>query len=626
MRVTRPVRYDMDTLVCHLNPVRWTLLVLSAAAGFAQIAEAQTDLAWRKLGTTAVETGLAGAAGGPVRQVWFSEDGTQLFAHTTRGLSFVTTDFETWTAAPPDAAHWEMPLQRSPAKLPEAQMSLREGGGGRLYAFGRQVYASQDDGRTWIDLTSFNGRSIIGEGPRDVSVSPRDPLSIAVGNDSGIWLSRDGGLSWNGLNDDLPNLPVRALLPGNSVLVDGLGTVAMHGRARWTLDDPSSPDSTMRAALSQKLGARITAVAGAGDFWYAGTADGRIWTSLDARSHWTVSTIQAAGPVERFAVDPDLPRIALMAADSKGAHLFRTLNGGLTWDDITGTLQDVPAHGIAADRVGGAVYVATDKGVFLSRMDLNALGTASPWSNVSGRLPKAVAEDVKLDAAAERLTVALDGYGVYVTRAPHRAGTARVVNAADLTTRAAAPGGLLTTPGLAVRTAVADGRQFPVLAQSVEGSQIQVPFGVEPAEFTLRLNDAVTVGFTVKAVAPAVFVDKDGAPLLLDPETGMMLDGAQPSEARALVQLLATGLGKVVPEWPTGTPAPFANVPVVAADVHAYLNGMPIEVTKATLAPGYVGMYIVEVRIPALLDAGLSDLYLVAGAESSNHVPIRIGY
>ncbi len=620
------MRYDMYTLVCHLNPVRWTLLVLGAAASFAQLAEAQTGLAWRKLGATAVETGLAGAAGGPVRQVWFSEDGAQLFVRTGRGSSFVTTDFETWAAAPPNALRSDMPLQRAPAKLPETQMNLREGGGGRLYAFGRQVYASQDDGRTWIDLTSFNGRSIIGEAPHDVAVSPRDPLSIAVGNDSGIWLSRDGGLSWNGLNDDLPNLPVRALLPDNSVLVEGLGTASLRGRTRWTLGDSSSLDSALRASLSQKLGAPITAVSGAGDFWYAGTTDGRIYTSLDARAHWTVSTIQTAGPVARFAVDPDLPRIALMAADSKGPHLFRTLNGGLTWDDITGILQDVPAHGIAADRAGGAVYVATDKGVFLSRMDLNALGTASPWTNISGRLPKAVAEDVKLDAAAEHLTVALDGYGVYVTRAPHRAGAARVVNAADLSTRAAAPGGLLSTPGLAVRTAIADGRQFPVLAQSAEGSQIQVPFAVEPADVRLRLNDALTVDFTVKAVAPAVFVDKDGAPLLLDPETGMMLDGAQPSEARALVQLLVTGLGKVVPEWPTGTPAPFANIPIVAADVRAYLNGMPIEVTKATLAPGYVGMYIVEVRIPALLDAGLADLYLEANSESSNHVRVRIGY
>lgn len=622
----------MDTLVCHsnpfrwANPVRWAVLVAGAVTIFAQPAEAQTNVAWRKLGTSAVDTGLAGAAGGPVRQVWFSEEGTQLFARTDRSLAFVTTDFESWNSAPADSARWEMPLQRAPAKLPERQVNLREGGGGRLYAFGGHVYASEDDGRTWINLTAFNGRSIIGEGQHDVAISPRDPLFVVVGNDSGVWASRDGGLSWSGLNDGLPNLPVRALLPGNGIAVEKMGTAALQGRARWTAREDQGPDNALRAALSLKLGARVTAVGGAGDFWYAGTADGRIWTSADARAHWTVSTVQSAGPVERFAVDAELPRIAFVAADARGAHLFRTVNGGLTWDDMTGALGDAPAHGIAADRAGGAVYVATDKGVFLTRMDLNVLGTASPWSSVSGRLPNAAAEDVRLDAAGRQLTVALDGYGVYVARAPHQNGAARLVNAADLSLRAAAPGGLVSALGMAVQTAVANGRQFPVLAQSAEGSQIQVPFGTDPADVALQLNSSLTMNLTVKAVAPAVFVDKDGAPLLLDPDTGMMLDGAQPTEARALVQLLATGLGKVSPEWPTGTPAPLTNVPVVAVEVRAYLNGSPAEVTKATLAPGYVGMYLVEIRIPALLDAGLADLYLVAGGESSNHVRIAIGY
>ncbi len=616
----------MDTPVCHLNPIRWAILMVGAVAIFAQVAEAQTGTAWRKLGTSAIETGLAGSAGGAVRQVWFAEDGTQLFVRTDRSLAFVTTDFETWISAPANAARWEMPLQRAPATLPERQVNLREGGGGRLYAFGTQVYASEDDGRTWINLTAFNGRSIIGEAQHDVAISPRDPLFVAVANDSGVWASRDGGLSWNGLNDGLPNLPVRALLPGNGITVEKMGTAVLHGRKRWMAGKMQQPDQALRSAVSLKLGTRVTAVGGAGDFWYAGTADGRIWTSADARLHWTVATVQTAGGVERFAVDAELPRIAFAAADARGAHLFRTVNGGLTWDDITGVLGDVPAHGIAVDRAGGAVYVATDKGVFLSRMDVNVLGTASAWSNVSGRLPNAIAEDVRLEAAGRQLTVALDGYGVYVTQAPHQSVTARLVNAADLSSRAAAPGGLVSAPGMAVQTAVADGRQFPVLAQSAEGSQIQVPFGTEPAEIALQLNRDVTVWLTVKAVAPAVFVDREGAPLLLDPETGMMLDGARPTEARALIQLLLTGLGKVSPEWPTGMPAPYTNVPVVSADVQAYLNGAPVEITKATLAPGYVGMYLVEIRIPALLDTGLADLYLVAGGESSNHVRIAIGY
>ena len=615
----------MDTPVCHSNTIRFVIF----SSLFASFASAQTGAAqWRKLGGSAVETGLAGAAGGIVPQVWFSEDGAQLFARTVRGVAFVTADFESWTAAPLDAARRELPLQRAPVTLPEAGMNVREGGGGRLYAFGLQVYASEDEGRTWINLTAFNGRSVIGDGQRDLTVSPRDPLFVAVANGAGVWASHDGGLSWSGLNDGLPNLRVKALLPKNEVLVEGLGTAALYGRAGWVRRGGDTPsDDALRASISTKFGTRITTLAGAGDVWYAGSADGRIWTSGDGRAHWTVSTVQTAGPIERFAVDAEQPRIAVVVAAARGGHVLRTVNGGLTWDDLTRGLVDAPAHGVAFDRAGGAVYVATDLGLFLSRMDLNVLGPASAWVNVSGGLPAGAGiTDVRLDAAGRQLTAAVDGYGVFVVRAPHQKSAARLVNAADLSTRAAAPGGLVSAEGMAVDLAVANGRQFPVLARSGEGSQIQVPFGTEPAELTLELNQSLRVRLTVKAVAPAIFVDREGAPLLLDPETGMMRDAGQPVEARGLVQLLATGLGRVAPEWSTGTPAPLLNAPVVAAEVRAYLNGAAVEVTRATLAPGYVGMYLVEIRVPALLDAGLADLYLEAGGEVSNHVRIAVSY
>ncbi len=499
-------------------------------------------------------------------------------------------------------------------------MSVRASGTGRIYAFGAQIYASEDGGRSWINLTAFEGHSVIGDGQHDLAVSPLDPLFIAVANDEGVWASHDGGISWNGLNEDLPNLPVRSLLPKHGLAVERLGTAEFVSRAGWVAASLDRPEMPMRSALSVKFGATVTAVAGAGDFWYAGAADGRIWTSADARAHWTLATVQAAGAVERFFVDAAAPRIALAAASARGSHLFRTVNGGVTWDDMTGALGDAPAHGITADRADSVVYVATDRGVFMSRMDLNALGSASPWVSVSGGLPESVVMDVRLDSNGQQLTAAVDGYGVYVERAPHQIGTAKLVNAADLSSRAAAPGGLVSAVGMAVNSVTGGGRQFPVLGQS----QIQVPFETEPAQLQVEVNRSVRVGLTVKAVSPAVFVDRDGAPLLLDADTGMMLDGAQPAMARSSLQLLATGLGRVTPDWPSGVPAPSANVPAVAAAVKAFLNGTEVEVVKATLAPGYVGMYLVEIRLPAILDAGVADLYLAAAGETSNHVRVPV--
>jgi len=611
------LRYDMDNSVCHNNPLRWAILSVVSVS----LVAAQT---WRKVGSSAVETGLAGPAGGPVAQVWFSEDSVQLYARTPLGLTFVTRDLETWTAAPADTPRREASLDRAPARLPEVHINLRAGGAGRLYAFASQVYSSEDGGRTWINLTAFNGRSVIGEGQHDLAVSGRDPQLVVVANDAGLWCSHDGGLSWTGLNEGLPNLPVRGLLPDNAIFIERIGSAKLDRHAGWVSAAGEQPGT---ALLSAKLGANITATGGSGDFWYAGAADGRIWTSSDARATWTLSTVQISGPVERFAVDADAPRIAFLAGAGRGAHLFRTMNGGQTWDDITGTLADTPAHGIAADRASGAVYVTTDRGVYLSRMDVNALGPASPWISISAGLPTgSIVEDVRLEAAGRQLRVAVDGWGVYESRAPHQMVAAKLVNAADLSARAAAPGGLVTAVGVAVESASAAGQQFPVLARSAEGSQIQVPFGTEPSQLQLELDRTVRVGLTVKAVSPVVFVDADGAPLLLDSETGMMLDQSKPALAGSSIQIVLTGLGKVTPDWPSGVPAPLTNTPLVTANVLAYLNGRPVEVMTATLAPGYVGMYLVEIRIPALLDAGVGDLYLVAEGETSNHVRLSVGY
>jgi uncharacterized protein (TIGR03437 family) len=58
--------------------------------------------------------------------------------------------------------------------------------------------------------------------------------------------------------------------------------------------------------------------------------------------------------------------------------------------------------------------------------------------------------------------------------------------------------------------------------------------------------------------------------------------------------------------------------------MRAYLNGTPVEVTRATLAPGYVGFYLVEVLLPPLVNAGPGELHLEADGRGSNQVRIDL--
>jgi uncharacterized protein (TIGR03437 family) len=597
--------------------------------GLALPAHAQTTPDWRRIGNGAVEALLASPAAGPVERVWFAPDGSRLFARTASGSVFETADGEKWhpAAAPTPAAP-----ENETSTLPEGAAAARRHPADplRLYAFGAQLFRSDDDGASWANLTAFRQESIIGGGMRDIAVSPSNPDEIVVANDAGVWRSVDGGLSWTGLNETLPNLPVRrfAGLPestrGVRIVARGYGVVewAPGEKRAWQQVQGADPDAARRGA-SAALGVEITTTATAGDTIYAGSADGRIWTSTDRGRTWNSPAAADRGPVESIFVDPRDARIAVAA---RGNRVLRTLNAGQFWDDITADLPDGVIHGVTADRDSGTVYAAGDRGVFSAQVDLNAPAPPGSWTALAG-LPQARALDVQLDAGGNQLFVALEGHGVYAAMAPHRSRRPRVVNAADFSARAAAPGGLLSVLGGRVTAARAGGVSFPVLAATDSESQIQVPFTVRGPAVSVALDTArgsIEVPLPVESVSPAIFVDRDATPLVLNADTGVLLDGMNPAQSNSRLQILATGLGAVRPEWPAGRPGPAEAPPEVVTRVAAYLDRNPVEVTRAVLAPGYVGLYLIEIQLPALVNSGSAELYIEAGGHASNRVRITI--
>ena len=632
--------------MCQLDTSRaarkWLVaLCLTGAVALGQTASESARPDWRKVGSSAIELGLAAPATGPVDNVWFSPDGRTLYARTHSGKTFETVDFENWTAsvAPPARPDFSGSAQRLPA--PNAILRTSAADSRRIYALADQVYESEDGGRNWTNLTAYKDQSVIGGGQRDLAASPLDSNQLVVANQNGVWRSMDGGMTWTGLNRFLPNLTIRRILatPANGrgveVEIDGAGAAELppgNGAAAYAwqpvADSRVDGNAETRRLYSVQLGAEITAVASAGDVVYAGSVDGRIWVSVDRGRTWALPPPTGGnGAVQDIFVDAQMPRVALAAMGGSGAHVLRTTNTGGFWDDLSANLPDVAVHGVAADRTAGAVYVATDRGVYWAHEDLESPGPPSAWTLLSARLPAAHASAVALDPTGSQLYVALEGYGVFAASAPHRAATLRIVNAADFSARPAAPGSLVSVLGGPVRSARAGDLEFPILASSESGTQMQVPFEAVGPSLGLALDASsglVTVGLAVRQASPAIFVDRDGAPMLLDADTGLMLDAANTAHSNARIQILATGLGRVKPQWPTGLAAPLENPPAVIAKVQAYLDRAPIEVTRATLAPGYVGLYLIELQLPALVNAGPAELYLTAEGQESNRVRVYL--
>jgi len=587
---------------------------------------------WRRIGNTSVYNGLASPAGGPVDRVWFSPDGSTLNLKTASGRFFQTSDMESWRSVSPS----EPPTPQDVETLtrPASNVALRAASrrAPMVYALNSSdVWRSDDEGASWRNLTRSQATSIVGEGFTDLAVSPLDPQRIVAANHSGAWMSLDGGLTWTGLNERLPNLPVTRLLSAPAG-ARGLRIAASDGSAlEWipsqklgwaAVSDASLQlDAALRSGLGPVLGTTITAVAVSGEFVYAGAADGRLWSSGDRGSTWRLQAApEVGGPVERIWVNSSDGRGSLAAWNA--GTLMKTANGGQSWDDLTANLPSGSLFGLVADRETGAVYAATARGVFQTTTDLRGSVAAGSWTAVSG-LPAGTVRDVLLDPTGSILYAAVEGEGVLSTPAPHRARRPILLNTADYSQRAAAPGALLSLLGARAASASASGSSAPVLSATDTETQVMVPF--EARGDTLEMTFAgegrrLQLSLPLQNVSPAILVDRDGAGMLMDADTGVQLDALHPARPGMRIQLLATGLGRVTPDWPTGLAAPLDNPPKVAAPIVATLDGRPLEVVRATLAPGYIGFYLVEVELPALLDSGASELALSAGASPSNRV------
>jgi len=619
----------MDAGVSQRATAAVLLLAAAGATSFAQIS------GWRQIGNTALVTGLSSPASGPVERVWFSSDGT-LWVRLPGGAVLSSRDGGSWKRA-------EAPVPPAPASAvpPPETGSVVRSLGSVSYAGGAHVWRSDDQGLSWRNLTAYRDASILGGSVLDLAIDPANPERVAAATSVGVWVSADGGRSWAGMNEGLPALAVRRIVSAPSGSRGVRIAVEREGRLQefeWLPGQrlgwfPASGEGLireerLRARWSAELGAKFSAAAEVPGALYLGDDTGRLLASFDDGRTWRSFQPAGAGAVQRIWVDP-ADRSFALAALAQGAadapRLLRTLNGGGYWDDLTASLPRGSVFGIAADRETGALYAATSEGLYATFADLRAPAPATPWTRLTAGLPAAAVRDVRLDDGGNTLLAAVEGYGVYATPAPHRRRAPRLVHSADLAERPGAPGALMTVLGARVSSATAGTAPAPVLAAADGESQIQLPYSLSGPSVRVEVEadqGRLSFGLPVAATAPSILVDRDGTAMVLDADSGAPIELMNPARGGMTLDILMSGLGRVIPDWPAGQPAPFENPPAVAAPVRAWLGGVELTVRQATLAPGYTGFYLVQVELPALLDEGIHELAVEAGGIRSN--PVRI--
>ncbi len=223
----------------------------------------------------------------------------------------------------------------------------------------------------------------------------------------------------------------------------------------------------------------------------------------------------------------------------------------------------------------------------------------------------------------------------------------RVVNAADRT-RGVAPGGLIIVEGtnlspvnIATRerplpTALGEscltvnGTPIPMIMASPAQINAQLPFQAEGnVAMALHTSGGVSDNYnlTILPVAPSVFranITEDyEAPTVLRTENQQVVTPANPVRSNDTLVIYLTGMGLTTPQIPAGVPSP-ESAPEVLTRPVVDIGGVELPVEAATLVPGEIGVYRIQVLVPHTVPKGFAQpLRIVQGTYEST-VTVRV--
>jgi photosystem II stability/assembly factor-like uncharacterized protein len=151
------------------------------------------------------------------------------------------------------------------------------------------------------------------------------------------------------------------------------------------------------------------------DTIYLGTDTGRLWKTEDGGATWTWFSSHGLPErwVTRVAIDPDDSKTvwATFSGFRNGedaAHVFRTTDGGATWENLSGNLPNAPVNDIVIDKANDTVYVGSDVGVF------HLKGGGRNWAFVGKRgMPLVPVLDIRLHSPTNTLYASTFGRSMW---------------------------------------------------------------------------------------------------------------------------------------------------------------------------------------------------------------------
>jgi uncharacterized protein (TIGR03437 family) len=199
-----------------------------------------------------------------------------------------------------------------------------------------------------------------------------------------------------------------------------------------------------------------------------------------------------------------------------------------------------------------------------------------------------------------------------------------VVNGATFTP-GIAPGGVASIFGTGLSgmdkstTVDMDGIAMRVLFATPFQINAEIPLMMAPGVHILRIQSAYGMlqqNVTVSAVAPGIFLIGNPPVGAITDQNFNLVGPSNPLPRGQALVIFATGLGAVTQS---------GQLSRTTAPVTVSLNGSELPVSFAGLAPGFVGLYQVNVTIPVGTPPGLGiPLMLKVGGQQSNSVLLSL--
>jgi len=90
------------------------------------------------------------------------------------------------------------------------------------------------------------------------------------------------------------------------------------------------------------------------------------------------------------------------------------------------------------------------------------------------------------------------------------------------------------------------------------------------------------------------------------------------------LSIYLTGLGQTSPQAPLGDAAPFDPLAIANNPPTVFLGGAQLAVTYAGLAPGEVGVYLINAFVPSGVANAAQTPLVVSQGDSSTSIQVRV--